>query len=1109
MLADWLASANLGHLLPRFEAEGVTCEDLVDLTDEDLRELGLTIGERKRFSRALAGSVALLVSGERRPLTLAFFDLVGSSALCETLDAEDMVELLRRYRECCCAAIDRYGGHVSHLLGDGVLAYFCYPVAHENDAERAVRAALEIAERVPLLEAPSDRPLAVRCGIATGRVVVTELFSGRAADKHAVTGSTANLAGRLQTLAPTNGVVLSAATVQHVEHLFECDHLGRHELKGFAEPVAAWRVRGARRRPWRFEEAPGRAVSPFIGRSAELAALEDFWRGVRSGAGGMLWLDGEAGVGKSRLAGRFVASLRERGKVRVMQLHGSEFDAHSPLHPFRAYLRQRLGLAENAGDAATTAALGVLLPDTSDAAVASVGAFLRLDVDTLGGDNAAIRERRRRALDALTAHFAAEASDRAVLLHVEDAHWLDPTSIELLAQVTAAASGLRLGVLATSRRAWTEVVPALDGELVRAVHLEPLGPDEVRTMVRASFGDEPVPGEVVARIAQRTDGVPLFVEELLRPMLGAAQPSDWADLATEQGLPTPVPTTLQEAFMARLDRLGELKETAQVASVLGRSIHLDTLADVSGRPRERMARRLEALCTAGVLRQESTLDPPAPERYTFAHALLRDAAYDSLLREQRQRLHARAAQSLLRGYTDYAAERPDVIAWHFTEGGQLTEALSHWLAAGRLAAARSSLHEARHVLECGARIAEALPASREVIAARLEFASLLGPVLVALCGPRSAESQRLYETAAALAEEQPESANDFAVLWGWWRLTRDFGVKGERAKMMLRVAERRGEPEMLLQAHHCNWARAFHEGDLAGCRRHIALGLAVYERNGCVKRPWLFGNHDAAVCGFGELALVLWMQGELHGALDAERRALALAERIDHAGTIAHALDIALTHRYFRRDVATTRAFAERIVAFAEDRGMREHRARGQLFLGWAMARAGEPAAGLAIFEQGYRRQRAIGSDEDTPYYICMLAEILNEVGQHERALTELLEVQAELARLGICNWEPEIWRLVAVTTRRARPRAKADAWDAFERAAASAARQGVVMLDLRNAVAVAEAGGHPAVAGRLQRLRAAVAEPDDSEDIVAADRWLDALAAARPAVAASASVAG
>ncbi len=1117
MLADWLDAAGLAHHLPQFRAHGVDYDDLVNITDDELRELGLTIGERKRFRRTLAGSVAAVVSGERRPLTLAFFDLVDSSALCEALDAEDMVELLRRYRASCCAAIDRYGGHVSHLLGDGILAYFCYPLAHENDAERALRAALEITAEVPRLRPPGGAPLAVRCGIATGRVVVTELFSGRAADKHAVTGSTANLAARLQNLAPANGIVVSEATAVRVEHLFELHALGRYRLRGFAEPAAAWRVLGERRQPRSLEASPAAATIPFVGRDAERRRLRGFWQRARLGAGGMVWVVGEPGVGKSRLTERFVAGVRAQEAATVIQLYASEFDAHSPLRPIMTHLRGRLGAAADADAPSLAAAVGRLLPDVGADGLEAVTAFLELELDPHepeGPAGGAARERRRLALDALVRLVVDQTEQAPVLLQVEDAHWLDPTSRAWLARLVAAAPARRLGIVVTSRLPWAEVLPELEPAAVQAVELAPLGDDEVHALVRTSFGDEPVPRAIVERIAERSDGLPLFVEELLRPLLKHVVPADWGEFGVESGRPAAVPATLHEALTARLDRLGDAKELAQVAAVLGRSIHVDTLADVAQTPRERVVLRLDTLCAAGVLRaraDEATSAPAAP-RYTFSHALLRDAAYDGLLREHRQRLHARAADSLTAHYPAFAAERPDVVAWHLTEGGRHTEALPYWLTAGRLAAARYSLHEARHVLECGVRLAESLPETRETIEARLEFAALLGPVLFALCGPGAEASRKVYETAVVLAEKSPESVHDFAVLWGWWRLTRDFRIKGERAKTLYRLARARGAPEMLLQAHHCNWARTFSACDFAACRQHIEAGLALYERSDCAKRPWVFGNHDAKACGLGELALVRWMQGELRGALEAEAAALAWAERVGHAGSVTHALDIAVSHRYYRRDVARTRAFAERIVALAEDRGMPEERARGQMFLGWALARDGDAAGGLRIFELGYRRQRAIGSDEDTPYYICMYAEILNDVGDHARALRELEDMQGELERLGICNWQPEVWRLVGVTLRRAAPEALDEACRAFERAGRLAARQNVVMLELRNAVSHAGAlgpvAGETLLAG-MEVRRAAIREPDDSYDVRRVDRCIATLVERTRPLPPAAAVAG
>lgn len=1090
MLEEWLAAANLLQFHSAFREQQIQFGDLGDLTDDDLRELGMTIGERKRFHRALATSVATVVTAERRPLTLAFIDLVGSSALCEELDAEDMVELLRCYRERCSTAIDRFGGHIAHLMGDGILAYFCYPAAHENDAERAVRAAVEITDTVCRLHTPANRTLAVRCGIATGRVVVTELFTGRAADKHAVTGSTPNLAARLQTLAPANGIMLSHATWRRVSHVFDCEELGAHPLKGFAEPLPVFRVRQERQQPRAADELLGEALTPFVGRESQHAVLAEAWAGAGSGHGGTVVVYGDAGMGKSRLVARFLTATADRSTA-TLRLHASAFDEHSPLRPFLGYVRQQLNLTGAVEGSKLRTGLQRLMPRIDDAALDALARFVGTEAAPADGVGSDARDRRDMALEALADHFLEQSAGHPLLLVIEDAHWLDATSRELLARMTALAGERHLLLLLTSRLPLADVLPGVEATAVRELSVGALTPAEVQSMIRSTFGDEPIPQELVARIAERTDGVPLFVEELIRPLLRSSLPTSWARVVAEDSRPTAVPATLDEALMARLDGLGRAKEVAQVAAVLGRLVDLRTLARVIEQPAEKLAGRLETLCAAGILQRTADSDG---KRYVFGHALVRDAAYASLLRDQRQRLHLRIADAILDVSPTFAAERPDVIARHLTEGGAVEAALPHWLAAGRAAAARSALHEARYVLEEGSAIAAKLPQTDEVVQTRLEFASLLGPVLFALCGPGSEESRAVYETAVALSETAPECASYFPVLWGWWRVSNDFRVKHDRAMMLMRLARRRDEPEMLLQAHHCNWASTFHAGDFDGCRVHVEAGLKTYESAAFDQKPWLYGNHDARVCAHGELAQVLWMQGEPLSALHHEQETFAFADKMSHAGTQAHAFDMAMLHRYYRCDIPATRDFADRMIAFAEDQGMTEPRARGHLFLGWTLAKQNEAEAGMKVFEHAYRRQREIGTNEDTPVYACMFAEILNHLGDHDRALHDLHEVRGELERLGIYNWQPELWRLIGETVLLRDPNASDIAREAFAASAKLGMRQRVVALQLRTAMSEARLlkdvdVDH--VMARVRRLREQIVERDASLEVTLADRLL------------------
>ncbi len=1093
MLDRWLASAGLGHLCAAFEAQGIDQVDLKDLTDADLRELGLTIGERKRFRRTLEISTVSVASGEVRPLTLAFFDLVDSSALCERLEVEDMMELLRSYRERCCAEIAEYGGHVAHLFGDGILAYFGYPTAHENDSERAVRAALAIAATVPGLETPAGRPLAVRCGIATGRVVVTELFSGWAADRQTVTGSTANIAARLQALASDNGVVVAESVAVRVSHLFNLSPLPEQRLKGFAEPVRPWCVQSRRSLPGLQDD--DFLTSVLVGRAPQREALERAWTMARAGHAQLALVHGEPGIGKTRLVRGFLAGLGAGDDPpAILRFHASALDEHSPLRPFLGFMRRRFGLTETSSDAEVAQAVTGLLLDPSAAEVMALSVLLAPPALRDGDPEPGPPEQRRVALAAIAALVAAEAGKRPLVIAVEDAHWLDASSQELLGRVIAEARDRPLMVVATSRGADHAELAELDPTIVHDIALGPLSPDEVMRMTAAIFGEEPVPQAVIATLVKRTDGVPLFIEELLRPLVRNTAATDWARLVGKAGRTDAVPETLSEALAARLDALGPDKQVAQVAAVLGRSVGVATLARVMGWTEARVEAKLEALCAVGIFRAEPDA---AGSRYAFRHALVCDTAYNSLLRGERQRLHLAFVADLQATAPVFCAERPDVVAHHLAEGGQAVESLPFWLAAGRAAAARSALHEARHDLERGWAIAEALPLDPQVEETLLDFAALLGPVLFAICGPGSAESRKLYARAVELAEATQEGRPHFAVLWGWWRLSQDFRAKYERAGMLMRLARRRGEVEMLLQAHHCNWASAFHAGEFERCRSHVEQGLALYARADCDKRPWLFGNHDARVCAHGEFAQLLWMQGRLRSAAREAGAALVWAEREAHAGTLAHVHDLHLLHSYYRRDAAATRTWARRMIRLAEDSGMPEARARGHLFLGWAMAEDDDAGGGLQLFEAAYRRQRAVGTDEDMPVYVVMLAEILNRVGDHARALAELVEIGVELDRLGIRNWAPEVQRLIGTTRLRVDPGAVDAAAEAFAAAERIASAQGAAMLALRATLSWAEVAEGPERAARsaaVARFRAQVPEPDDGFDIRRADRHLRAV---------------
>ena len=720
-MQDWLRSIGLGHRIAAFQAERIEHAQLADLTEDDLKDLGLTIGERRRFRRA----VLELAHGaappplpstltERRPLTMMFVDLVGSSELGEALEPEDLLEVIRRYREFCGEAIRRFGGSIARQVGDGILAYFSYPVATENDPERAVRAALDIARDIAHIATPAGRPLQVRIGIATGRVIISDMLAGGTADLRTIIGTPPNLAARLQGMAKPGAIVIAQETHERIRDLFACEDLGQMEMRGFAAPRQAWRVLHElpRRGGWRPSARP-RRLTPFCARRAELALLGEHWSLATRGAGRAVLIAGEAGIGKSRLIETFLA-LNCLEDCRVLQLTASPFDIDSALLPFAAWLRAEAG-GEDPAAGATAGDLADLLGLTSAATPkAHTPAQLREAI-----------------LGALTERLLAMAEEGPLCLVVEDLHWLDPSSLEVLERLVARIDARRVMLLMSVREAFQ--APWLAHPAVSTLPLARLTAEDVAAMVRSLFErSTPLPAHFLTQLIQKSDGVPLFVVELLRGLLGPDGIAAAASLPDEPE--AEIPASLRDSLMARLDRAGLAKEVAQIAAVIGRSVRPDMLCAVAHRPAEDLEQPLSALVGAGVLFHDGG-GPGAT--YTFTHAMLRDAAYDSVLRDQRQALHLRVAEALPRLDASGLEQQPELLALHLSEGGRPETAAPHWMAAARRSLTRSALTEATRLLHRGLAALDKAPPSEARTDLRLRLMALLGPALIALKGPGS------------------------------------------------------------------------------------------------------------------------------------------------------------------------------------------------------------------------------------------------------------------------------------------------------------------------------------------------------------------------------------
>ena len=813
--------------------------------------------------------------------------------------------------------------------------------------------------------------------------------------------------------------------------------------------------------------------------------LAQHWRSALAGHGGAVVVMGEAGIGKSRLVQQFLATTAGAG-TRVVHLAASDFDADSPLRPVIAFLRDAARLDSDRPRAAQFARLRAIL--AGNAADRRAASPLIAELLGIAPDDAAIGRLppevlRERLLATLIAQFLLAADARPLIVVVDDLHWLDPTSGELLERAVRAVAGHTALLLLTTR-------PGFEAPWLKDATLLPLGRlpgDAVSKMVQSLFGTVVAPQQLAGAIARRTDGVPLHIEAVARSLLQLPtlpeldeDQLEIADLA--------IPASLHESLMARLDRSGRAKEIAQVAAVAGRSVRRDVLTEAVRLPNAEVEQALATLVEADLLFPESS---SGGEVYTFTHALLRDAAYDSLLRDDRQALHQRVARALQALDPHTVQQQPEVLAHHLTEAALAEEAAPHWLEAARRSLARSALTEATRLLRRGLEALERLPPVRANLSLRLELSGLLGPALIGLKGPGSPEAQELYGKAYAMCHEVPEEPSHFPIYWAWWRISSDFPVKRARAAELLARARSRSDPELLLQAHHCNWAQQFEAGDFVRCCEHINAGLEIYQGGDFTHHARLYGNHDAKVCAHGELAQVLWMQARPISALAQEREALHWAERMDHLGSRVHAMDMQLLHQTFRRDHAAVRRLADELVTFTSSHGLADHRAKAFIFRGWAVAAQGDVAAGLHTLREGFDRQGQIGTKEDFPIYCSLLAESLALAGQPDKAIELLEESRKEFEHLSLAVWMPELLRVQAAIMLQANSGSTGAAASILAEANHLAASQQAHMLGLRIAMTEARLdlrlGGAEQAARRLAMALALVREDDGSLDLLEA----------------------
>ena len=860
-IAAWLHDLGLERYVPAFRDNEIDWDVLPKLTAEDLKDLGVVLGGHRRMLldaiAALGARVPAVMTAtprgspatadaERRQLTVMFCDLVGSTALSTRFDPEDLRQLIGDYHRVVADTIGRFDGFVAKYMGDGVLLYFGYPQAHEDDAERAVRAGLAVIEAVGRLATPE--PLNVRLGIATGLAVVGDLIGEGAAQERGVVGETPNLAARLQGLAAPDTMVIGDATRRQIGGLFDLEDLGARQLAGFSEPQHAWRVLSESGAVSRFE-ALRSEETPLVGRDEEVELLIRRWQQVKSGEGRVVLITGEPGIGKSRLIAALSEHIGAEPHTRL-RYFCSPHHQNSALYPFITQLERAAGFARgDTVDAWLGKLRALLAPGTqNDDDLTLVSELLSLPSGA-ADLNLSPQRKREKLFEALLNQLAAEARRRPVLMVFEDAHWIDPTSRELLDLTVDRVRRLPVLLMITFR---PEFQPPWGGRShVTSMALNRLGERDREALVQKLAGNVVLATDVVAEIVERTDGVPLFVEELTKAVVESAGQGGRvaAVLATTSLAALSVPATLHASLMARLDRLGMVpKAIAQIGAVLGREFAYELIEPVAQRDERELQAALGQLVEAGLLFCRGT----APHAiYLFKHALVQDAAYSTMLRVRRQELHARVAKALEKHFADLVGRQPELLAHHLTAAGNTERAVDQWLLAGRHAAARSAHLEAIRHFERGLATLVSLAEGPARDGREIELQLARGLSLFTTKGFTAAEATQAYRRAHELAEQQGNASQQFVAVYGLWQSSVGSGRVVDAHRLsghMLRLTTDATDDGLRLQAHHSAWTTCLFAGDPASTREHCELGRQIYDPDRHSLHRQLYGGHDPGVC---------------------------------------------------------------------------------------------------------------------------------------------------------------------------------------------------------------------------------------------------------------------
>ncbi len=1015
----------------------------------------------------------MVLHGERRQLSVMFFDLVGSTALSQSIDPEDLSEVMRGFEDCCRQVVHRFGGYIDRFQGDGALVLFGYPAARGDDAERAVRAALEMIEAVGKLVLLDGIKLQVHIGIATGLIVV---------DRHdpsqpRFVGEALNLAARLEGIAEPGWVVLSESTKSLVNEFFTFAHLGTHRPKGFSHAVPAWRVTAARPVEGRVETLQLPSTSKVVGRNHELERLSALWEGISSGNGQAVVISGEPGIGKSRLIKEFCERLNQ---AHTIQLVCSPDRANSSLYPFGEHLARSAGFAPEDHVDARLRKLRTLLAQVG-ASFASHAQWLALLLSLPADVHVSTPEEQKlRIFEALVWHFTMLSEQAPLLLIVEDAHWLDPTSEELLEILTRATANLRALIIVSTRLSTRALQPDW-----HHIALDRLGPSDSSAIIAHLAGDRVIAEEVVEEIVQKTEGIPLFVEELTRMVVESGIPTH-EDCGPRRGRPllsSDWPATLHDLLMARLDKSDSAKAVAQIASVIGREFNVTELAAISAIQKPKLTAAISQLERDGLVFAQKRM-PNAT--FAFKHAMVRDAAYESLLRRDRRVLHTRAAAFLDRQSATGCQIEPEILAHHYTEAALPDLAARHWALAARRALDRSANVEVIRHTSMGIAAVGKLGESSESQALELQLQLLRGAGYRAIKGFASLEVEEAFTRARELASKLADEAHLFIALRGLYGC---FYARGElvrareQAGRILALARRSGRPGDLCVAHLLIGQICFWRGSFTEARQELETALRLYQAPDHRTRL-LSSQIDPTITSRIHLGWALWTLGWPDQALAATGKAVEEARQIGQPFGLAMGLFWHAVVRLCRGERAESHRALEELRTITAEHRMAYLGACVTTLEGEALIAAGHLESGVATIRRALSDFRAQQAGLGWPWAMSIIAAGYAENDRFDEGMAVLSEAFAAMRNHGECQWEVELHRLRGELLASCSADLSCKATSSFREAARIARSQNARSLELRTVLSWAKHLASDEAMERLEDLHGSFDEGLDTRDL-------------------------